>query len=51
MVSYEPKIAEGKIRHYAYDPHLSPQLVWPESQDHIYCLKKKRPRNEVGASS
>jgi hypothetical protein len=28
MVSYEPKIAEGKIRRYAYDPHLSPQLVW-----------------------
>jgi len=28
MVSYEPKIAEGKTRHYAYDPHLSPQLVW-----------------------
>ncbi|MBW1699937.1 MAG: site-specific DNA-methyltransferase [Deltaproteobacteria bacterium] len=28
MVSYEPKIAEPKTRHYAYDPHLSPQLVW-----------------------
>lgn len=28
MVSYEPKVAEPKIRHYAYDPHLSPQLVW-----------------------
>ena len=28
MVSYEPKIAEAKTRHYAYDPHLSPQLVW-----------------------
>ena len=28
MVSYEPKVAEGKTRHYAYDPHLSPQLVW-----------------------
>ena len=28
MVSYEPKISEPKTRHYAYDPHLSPQLVW-----------------------
>lgn len=28
MVSYEPKVAEAKTRHYAYDPHLSPQLVW-----------------------
>ncbi len=23
MVSYEPK-----VKRYAYDPHLSPQLVW-----------------------
>lgn len=28
MVSYEPKISEPKVKHYAYDPHLSPQLVW-----------------------
>jgi len=28
MVSYEPKIAEPKTRHYAYGPHLPPQLVW-----------------------
>lgn len=28
MVSYESKVAEPKIKHYAYDPHLSPQLVW-----------------------
>lgn len=30
MVSYEPKIAEGKTRHYAYDPltqHAS-QLIF-----------------------
>ena len=28
MVSYEPKVDEPKTKHYAYDPHLSPQLVW-----------------------
>ncbi|RLB82012.1 MAG: site-specific DNA-methyltransferase [Deltaproteobacteria bacterium] len=28
MVSYEPKVAEPKMKRYAYDPHLSPQLVW-----------------------
>ena len=28
MVSYEPKVSEPKIKRYAYDPHLSPQLVW-----------------------
>jgi hypothetical protein len=28
MVSYEPKMAEPDTRRYAYDPHLSPQLVW-----------------------
>lgn len=28
MVSYEPKISEPKMNRYAYDPHLSPQLVW-----------------------
>ncbi len=28
MVIYEPKISEPKIKRYAYDPHLSPQLVW-----------------------
>lgn len=28
MVSYESKISEPKMKHYAYDPYLSPQLVW-----------------------
>ncbi len=28
IVSYEPKIGEPKMKYYAYDPHLSPQLVW-----------------------
>jgi len=28
MVSYEPKVAEPKKNRYAYDPHLSPRLVW-----------------------
>jgi len=28
MVSYEPKISEPKMNRYAYDPYLSPQLVW-----------------------
>ncbi|MCH8070284.1 MAG: site-specific DNA-methyltransferase, partial [Candidatus Marinimicrobia bacterium] len=29
MVSYEKTgIREPKTRHYAYDPHLSPQLIW-----------------------
>lgn len=27
MVSYEPKVGEPKMNCYAYDPHLSPQLV------------------------
>jgi hypothetical protein len=26
MVSYEPKVGEPKMKRYAYDPHLSPQL-------------------------
>ena len=28
MVRYEPKVAEPKMNRYAYNPHLSPQLVW-----------------------
>jgi len=28
MVSYEKKIKEPQVKHYAYDPHHSPQLVW-----------------------
>lgn len=30
MVSYEPKVGEPKMNRHAYDPHLSPQLVWAE---------------------
>jgi hypothetical protein len=30
MVSYEPRIGEPKMSHYADDPYLSPQLVWAE---------------------
>jgi len=30
MVSYEPKVGEPKMKRYAYDPHLSLQLVWAE---------------------
>lgn len=28
LASYEPKLQEPETRQYAYDPHLSPQLVW-----------------------
>jgi adenine-specific DNA-methyltransferase len=28
LVSYESKVREPKRQRYAYDPHLSPQLVW-----------------------
>jgi adenine-specific DNA-methyltransferase len=28
MVSYEKKVKEPEVKRYAYDPHLSPQLVW-----------------------
>lgn len=28
MVSYEKKVKEPEVKKYAYDPHLSPQLVW-----------------------
>ena len=28
MVAYEVKVAEQPKTHYAYDPHLSPQLIW-----------------------
>jgi hypothetical protein len=30
MVSYEPRIGEPKMSHYADDLHLSLQLVWGE---------------------
>jgi len=30
MVSYEPVVRETPKKHYAYDPHLSPQLVWAD---------------------
>lgn len=30
MVSYEKKVKERETKTYAYDPHLSPQLVWSE---------------------
>ncbi len=33
MVSYEPKVGEPKMNRYAYDPHLSPQLVWAGKHD------------------
>jgi len=28
MVSFEKKVKEPEVKKYAYDPHLSPQLVW-----------------------
>ncbi len=28
MVTYEPQVKEVRKQAYAYDPHLSPQLVW-----------------------
>jgi hypothetical protein len=28
MVTYEPKVKEVRKQAYAYNPHLSPQLVW-----------------------
>jgi adenine-specific DNA-methyltransferase len=28
MVVYETRVAEQPKTHYAYDPHLSPQLIW-----------------------
>jgi len=30
LVDYEPKVNEPKIKQYAYNPHLSPQLVWAD---------------------
>lgn len=34
MVSYEPKVGEPKMNRYAYDPHLSPQLIWAGKHDY-----------------
>jgi len=28
LAEYEMKVKEPEVKHYAYDPHLSPQLVW-----------------------
>ncbi|HEX5165054.1 MAG TPA: site-specific DNA-methyltransferase [Thermomicrobiales bacterium] len=28
LASYEPSLQEPETREYAYDPHLSPQLIW-----------------------
>jgi adenine-specific DNA-methyltransferase len=28
LAGYEPQVSEPEIKTYAYDPHLSPQLVW-----------------------
>jgi adenine-specific DNA-methyltransferase len=28
LTGYEPQVSEPEIKTYAYDPHLSPQLVW-----------------------
>lgn len=30
LVDYEPKVKEHKTKHYAYNPHLSPQLIWAD---------------------
>ena len=39
MVTYEPKVAEPKMKYYAYDPHLSPQLPCKTAQ----VLKQLKP--------
>lgn len=33
MASYESKVGKPKMNRYAYDPHLSPQLVWAGKYD------------------
>jgi hypothetical protein len=36
MVTYEPKVQEVRKQAYAYNPHLSPQLVWAGKVQMIY---------------
>ena len=44
MVSYEPVVRETPRRKYAYDPHLSPQLVWADKPG----LKSIEVEEQVG---